>query len=40
MTTMVSNQRVCRQSSKGLFHVNLNSLFINAAETLECIDIW
>lgn len=40
MTAMVSNQRVCRPSSKGLFHVSLNSLFINAAETLESIDIW
>lgn len=40
MTTMFSNQRVCRQSSKSLFHGSLNSLFINAAEILESNDIW
>lgn len=40
MTSMFSNQRVCGQSSKSLFHVRLSSLFINAAETLERNDIW
>lgn len=35
MATMISNQRVCRQSSRSLFCLSLNSLFINAQKPLK-----